>query len=61
MLHKIKSVEDGSIADQLGLKPGDTIAKINNELIVDFIDYQALCCQEKIALEAVHDGETVVY
>ena len=38
--HVIKGVERGSIAEELGLKPGDKIMKINNTEIEDIFDYQ---------------------
>ncbi|WP_050748607.1 PDZ domain-containing protein [Halothermothrix orenii] len=36
----IKAIEPGSIADDIGLKPGDTILEINGKKINDYIDYQ---------------------
>ena len=38
MKHKVKSVEEGSIAWQLGVRPGDTLVSINGEEVIDFID-----------------------
>ena len=61
MTHTVKSIENGSIADQLGIRPGDQLKSINHEPIVDFIDYQALCCQEKLNIEFVRDGVTTEY
>ena len=61
MTHTVKTVENGSIADQLGIRPGDQLKSINHEPVVDFIDYQALCCQEKLTLELIQNGEICEY
>ena len=37
-LHIIKEVLPGSIAEECGMEPGDTILKINNEEIQDILD-----------------------
>ena len=39
-LHIIASVESGSIAEELGLEPGDAIEEINGNEIEDIFDYQ---------------------
>ena len=61
MTHRIRAVEPGSIADQLGIRPGDELKTINAEPVVDFIDYQALCCEEKLTLEIVQNGAVCEY
>ena len=61
MKHIIKSIEPGSIAFQLGILPGDKLISVNNEQIVDFVDYQALCSSEKMVLEIEHDGIITEY
>lgn len=61
MLHTIKSIEPGSIADQLGIVPGDQLVSINGENIVDFIDYQTLCSEEKMVLTIRHNSEDTDY
>ena len=38
-LHKIAWVEPGSIAEELGLEPGDAIEEINGNEIEDIFDY----------------------
>jgi len=50
MAHTIKSVEPDSIAFQLGIKAGDELISINGENVIDFVDYQALCANEKLNL-----------
>ena len=61
MKHKVKSVEEGSIAWQLGVRPGDTLVSINGEEVVDFIDYQALSSEENIVLTVESGGEITDY
>ena len=46
----IKFVEQGSIAEELGLEKGDTIIKINNTEIKDVLDYRFLINDEFITL-----------
>ena len=41
-IHIIKSVEAGSIAEEMGLEPGDAITKIGGEVIKDIFDYHYL-------------------
>lgn len=50
MAHQIHSVEPGGIADQLGLRPGDTLLSINGEAVLDQIDYQFLTASETLVL-----------
>lgn len=44
--HIIKEIEKGSIADELGLKPGDELISINDTRIIDIFDYQYLIKDE---------------
>ena len=37
--HMIKSVEEGSIAWEMGIEPGDVLLRINNNIIEDVFDY----------------------
>ena len=41
-IHVIKSVEENSIGEELGLEPGDAIVKINGNEIRDIFDYHYL-------------------
>lgn len=61
MLHRIKSIEPGSIADQLGIVSGDELVSLNGEDVIDFIDYQTLCSEEKISLVIRHGTEDMEY
>lgn len=46
--HVIKTVEPGSIAEEMGLEPGDAILKINDLEIEDIFDYQFFCQDDYI-------------
>ncbi|MBI2298068.1 MAG: DUF512 domain-containing protein [Armatimonadetes bacterium] len=47
---QIAGVEPGSIADQLGVRPGDRLARINGEPPRDVIDYQLWTAAEELEL-----------
>jgi len=58
MKHKIKSVEPGSIADQLEIEPGDFLLAVNNTELKDIFDYHFICNDEYITvLIEKPDGE----
>ncbi len=49
--HIIKSVAKDSIAEEIGLEPGDEILKINGEEIRDILDYMFFVQDEELLLE----------
>lgn len=49
MAHKIASVDEGSIAWQLGVRAGDELIAINGEYVVDLLDYEALQAESEPA------------
>ena len=60
-LHKIAWVEPGSIAEELGLEPGDAIEEINGNEIEDIFDYQYYVEDEYLdVLILTKDGEECV-
>ena len=61
MGHKVFAVEKGSIADQLGIRMGDELLKMNGERVIDWVDYQALSSQEKMNITLLQNGEEVEY
>lgn len=61
MGHKVFAVEAGSIADQLGIKKGDELIRMNGERVIDWVDYQALSSQEKMNITLLQNGEEVEY
>lgn len=58
MKHKIKSVEQGSIAEQLAIASGDYLLSVNDTELKDIFDYHYLCNDEYITvLIEKPDGE----
>jgi Protein of unknown function (DUF512)./PDZ domain (Also known as DHR or GLGF). len=56
--HIIKEVEKGSIAEELGLEPGDELVSINGTEIIDVFDYEYLIKDESLdILIKKPDGE----
>lgn len=49
--NKIKSVEAGSIAEELDIQVGDRLVKINNRKVEDIIDYLYLLADEFVEVE----------
>lgn len=47
----VETVVPGSIAEELGIEPGDIICKINGRRIADFLDYQFLASSPEIFLQ----------
>lgn len=55
--HRITNIEEGSIADELGLVVGDTLLRMNGQKIEDIFDYQYYVEEEEISLLIRHvDG-----
>lgn len=60
MAAEIERVISGSIAEEIGLEPGDIILEINNVKIKDVLDYRYLINDEFILLKIkTRQGETV--
>ncbi|WP_194609068.1 DUF512 domain-containing protein [Clostridium vitabionis] len=51
--HKIKSVDPGSIADQLELEPGDVLLTINGQEVEDIFDYQYKLNNDRVTVEVL--------
>ncbi|MBN2795472.1 MAG: DUF512 domain-containing protein [Clostridia bacterium] len=49
--NRIKSVEPGSIAEELDIEVGDRLVKINNRKVEDIIDYLYLLADEYVEVE----------
>lgn len=49
---KITKIIPGSIAEEIGFEPGDAIVSINGSRLRDLIDYQFLCADEILQIEA---------
>lgn len=50
MKHKIKSVEEGSIAQELEIEPGDYLLAVNDTELKDIFDYHFICNDEFITV-----------
>lgn len=48
--HKIFSIEEGSIAEELGLEAGDILLTINDETMEDIFDYHFFCSDENLKI-----------
>ncbi len=56
MATEIVHVVSGSLADRLGIRPGDRLESIGGEPVIDQIDYQALTAEEAFDLVLDRDG-----
>ena len=55
---EIVDIEPGSIAAELGLRPGDRLVALNGEPVRDLLDYQLLADAEELLIEVERaDGE----
>ena len=61
MNHRIRRVEPGSLAARLGMKAGDRLKKLAGQNVIDFVDYQALCCASKLNLTLERNGIETEY
>ena len=53
----IASIEPGSIAEELGLLPGDLVLRVNGEMMLDVLDYQQHVASDRVRLEVWRRGE----
>ncbi len=61
MAHRIVSVDEGSIAEALGIQAGDELFSINGECVVDLFDYQALESAAQLSLIVRRSAEEVEF
>jgi putative radical SAM enzyme (TIGR03279 family) len=54
----IASVAEGSLADELGLRPGDRVITVDGRPVIDFIDFQFHAQSETVSLEVAR-GEQI--
>ena len=54
----VDTVRPGSIADEIGLQPGDHITRIDGRTLRDAVDFQFLAAEDVIELEVVRAGDT---
>jgi len=61
MSHLILSVDPRSPAEKAGIRAGDRLTHINGEVVVDFIDYQALTADRRLTVRALRGEEAVEF
>ena len=54
---EIKSVDKGSVGEEVGLEPNDIILKFNGEEAEDVLDYFFIDSQEEFTMTVERDGE----
>lgn len=60
--NKITSVDEGSIAEELEIEPGDVLLRVNGEAIEDIIEYNYLITDDYVELEIQKEnGEIIVF
>jgi len=57
----IDAVRSGSLADEIGLRPGDHVTAIDGKTLRDAVDFQFYAAEDVIELEVVRDGEPTIY
>ena len=59
---KVSRIDQNSIADTLGIRPGTELLTVNGRPLADFLDWEFLTADEELAIEARQpDGEQVIY
>jgi putative radical SAM enzyme (TIGR03279 family) len=58
---KITAVEPNSIAEELGLRPGDELLEINGKRVADAIDYRFYESDPDISVKVARNGEITIY
>ena len=59
--NKIAGVEPGSIAEECGIGPGDTLVSIDETQVKDILQYKFLCAAEELEIEILKsNGDTEV-
>lgn len=57
----VDAVRPGSIADEIGLRPGDRIVAIDGRPLRDAVDFQFYAAEEAIRLDAVRGEASIVF
>ncbi|HCJ11114.1 MAG TPA: DUF512 domain-containing protein, partial [Clostridiales bacterium] len=58
----VANVRPGSIAAELGLRPGDRLCEVNGSPLRDYIDYRYLTAEPLVELRVIRScGEDVIY
>ncbi|HEX5164033.1 MAG TPA: PDZ domain-containing protein, partial [Thermomicrobiales bacterium] len=54
---EVQHVAPGSLAEEIGIEPGDRVVKVNNQPLRDILDFQFLAAEEEVILEIERAGE----
>lgn len=54
---EVQHVAAGSLAEEIGIEPGDRILKVNGRPLRDILDFQYYAAEEEVILEIERDGE----
>ncbi|MDQ6717114.1 MAG: DUF512 domain-containing protein [Gemmatimonadota bacterium] len=59
---RVSKVEQGGIAEAVGIVAGTQLLSVNDRPVADFLDWEFLTAEEELVIEAKHpDGEEVIY
>ena len=59
---RVRRVEDGGIAQELGIVPGTELLTVNGRELADFLDWEFLSADDELVIEAkLPGGEQIVY
>ena len=58
---KITTVETGSIAEELGIQPGDLLLELNGHRVLDVIDYRFYEGDRRLSLKIARGQDVVIY
>jgi putative radical SAM enzyme (TIGR03279 family) len=59
---RVKGVQAGSIAEELGIVSGTELVSVNGRAIADFLDWEFLTAEDELVIEArLPDGEEIIY
>jgi putative radical SAM enzyme (TIGR03279 family) len=59
---RVARVEPGSIAEEIGIRPGTELVSVNGRELKDFLDWEFLSAEEEVVVDARQpDGEEIVY
>lgn len=56
----VSAVEPGTLAEQMGLRPGDKIMAVNDYPLRDVIDFRFYAAEEDIELRVRRDGQDII-
>src|SRR5689334_5870440 len=59
---RVRRVEDGGIAEELGIVPGTELLTVNGRELADFLDWEFLSADEELVIEArLPSAEEIIY